>query len=290
MREITSIAALREQVAAWRQAGERIGFVPTMGNLHGGHLTLVDEARARSDRVVTSIFVNPTQFSPGEDYENYPRTLTEDYAALEAHASDVVFTPPVTEIYPDGPVLRTAVSVPELNDILCGASRPGHFVGVATVVTKLLNIVQPDLAVFGLKDYQQLLVIRRLVRDLSLPVEIIGGAVAREPSGLAMSSRNVYLDEAERTRAPALYQTLCDLAERLAAGANDLAGLEADGLARLREAGMTPDYLEIRRASDLARPQSADRELVIPAAAYLGRARLIDNVQVTRPAPGSEEG
>jgi len=284
MQEITSIAALREQVAAWRRAGERIGFVPTMGNLHGGHLALVDEARARSDRVVVSIFVNPTQFAPGEDFEGYPRTLAADCAALKQHATDLVFTPPVEAIYPDGPVLRTAVSVPALNDILCGASRPGHFVGVATVVTKLLNIVQPDLAVFGLKDYQQLLVIKHLVRDLSLPVEIVGSAVAREPSGLALSSRNAYLSDAERAQAPVLYQTLRDVAKRLAEGDDDLAGLEAEGLARLQHAGLTPDYLEIRRASDLGRPAPSDCDLVIPAAAYLGRARLIDNVQVRRPA------
>lgn len=285
MQPIASIAALREQVAAWRQAGERVGFVPTMGNLHGGHLALVDAARARSDRVVVSIFVNPTQFAPGEDFDGYPRTLEADYAALEEHAADAVFTPPVEAIYPDGPVLRTAVTVPALNDILCGVSRPGHFIGVATVVTKLFNIVQPDLAVFGLKDYQQLLVIQHLVRDLSLPVEVIGGAVAREPSGLALSSRNAYLSDAERDQAPALYATLCYLAERLVDGQSDLPGLEAEGLRRLRDAGMTPEYLEIRRASDLGLPSSSDRDLVIPAAAYLGRARLIDNVQVRRPAP-----
>ena len=189
-------------------------------------------------------------------------------------------------VYPHGPTLRTRVEVPELNDILCGASRPGHFAGVATVVTKLLNIVQPDLAVFGLKDYQQLLVIRRLVQDLSLPVEIVGGAIARESDGLAMSSRNAYLEPAERERAPVLYRTLCDLAARMGAGEDDFEGLLADGLERIREAGMTPDYLEIRRAEDLAPAGSGDRELVIPAAAYLGRARLIDNVRVSRPHAG----
>ena len=286
MHTLTDIAALREQVAQWRHDGERIGFVPTMGNLHGGHLTLVDAAWRRSDRVVVSIFVNPTQFAPGEDYQSYPRTWAADCEALSAHATDLVFAPAVGAIYPDGPTLRTRVEVPELNDILCGASRPGHFTGVATVVTKLLNIVQPDLAVFGLKDYQQLLVIRRLVRDLSLPVEIIGGAVAREPDGLAMSSRNAYLGSAERQRAPTLYHTLCDLAARIEAGESDLERLRAEGLERLRDAGMSPDYLEIRRADDLGPARPDDRELVIPAAAYLGRARLIDNLRVTRPQSG----
>ena len=279
-------AALRAQVAEWRRNAERIGFVPTMGNLHGGHLALIDEARRRSDRVVASIFVNPTQFAPGEDYQSYPRTWTADCQALRAHETDCLFAPDVGTIYPDGPGLRTRVEVPELNDILCGASRPGHFTGVATVVTKLLNIVQPDLAVFGLKDYQQYRVICRLVDDLSLPVEIVGGAVARESDGLAMSSRNAYLQPAERQRAPVLYRTLCALADRLQAGATDFARLLADGRARIHEAGLTVDYLEIRRAEDLAPAGPHDREWVIPVAAYLGRARLIDNVRVTRPSSG----
>lgn len=285
MQTLTDIAALREQVAQWRRRGERIGFVPTMGNLHGGHLALVDEARWRSDRVVASIFVNPTQFTPGEDYEAYPRTWAADCEALRRHDVDLVFGPGVEAIYPDGPRLRTRVEVPELNGILCDVSRPGHFIGVATVVAKLLNIVQPDLAVFGLKDYQQFLVIRRLVHDLSLPVEIIGGAVAREPDGLAMSSRNAYLGPDERQRAPVLYATLCGLAERIQGGARDFQGLLAEGRERIREAGMTPDYLEIRRAADLAPAGPDDCELVIPVAAYLGRARLIDNLRVSRPQP-----
>ena len=290
MQIITDIAALRETVAHWRRHGERIGFVPTMGNLHGGHLALVDEACHRSDRVVVSIFVNPTQFGPGEDFQNYPRTWAADCEALQRHDTDVLFAPGVEAVYPDGPTLRTRVEVPELTDILCGASRPGHFTGVATVVTKLLNLVQPDLAVFGLKDYQQLLVIRRLVEDLSLPVEIVGGAIAREPDGLAMSSRNAYLEPAERERAPALHRTLRDLAARLEAGEEDFDGLLAEGRERIRGAGMTPDYLEIRRAADLAPAGPGDRELVIPVAAYLGRARLIDNVRVTRPHSGQGGG
>ncbi len=291
MRAISTIAQLREQVAVWRQAGERIGFVPTMGNLHGGHLSLVDEARSRSDRVVVSIFVNPTQFTPGEDYQSYPRTWEADCAALRAHDTDLVFAPSVDEIYPDGPQLRTRVDVPALNDILCGASRPGHFTGGGNRGgSKLLNIVQPDLAVFGLKDYQQLMVIRHMVRDLSLPVEIIDGPIARESSGLAMSSRNVYLTDSEREIAPALYATLCALADRLQAGEHDLSVLIAEGQEAIRSAGMKPDYLEIRRADDLAPAGPGDMELVIPVAAYLGRARLIDNVRVNLPAPGLRGG
>jgi len=286
MQTVEAIAPLREQVAAWRRAGECIGFVPTMGNLHGGHLALVDEARARSDRVVASIFVNPTQFGPDEDYENYPRTWEADCGALEAHGTDLVFAPAVEAIYPEGPQLRTRVDVPALNAILCGASRPGHFTGVATVVTKLLNIVQPDLAVFGRKDYQQLMVIRQLVADLSLPVEIVGGAIAREPSGLAMSSRNAYLTQAQRARAPALYATLQDLADRLLAGDHRLGRLINQAKQQLVNAGLEPDYLEIRRADDLAPAGAGDQSLIIPAAVYLGRARLIDNIPVSVPAPG----
>lgn len=288
MQIVTDIAALRAQIAEWRGGGERIGFVPTMGNLHGGHLQLVDEARSRSDRTVVSIFVNPAQFGPDEDYEDYPRTREADCEALTAHNTDLLFAPGVEALYPDGGGLRTTVAVPELNNILCGVSRPGHFTGVATVVTKLLNLVQPDLAVFGLKDYQQLLVIRRLVRDLHLPVEIVGGAIAREYDGLAMSSRNAYLGDAERGRAPALYQTLRALAQQLEAGANDFEALVAEGYGQLRQAGLEPDYLEIRRAADLGIATPADTALVIPAAAYLGRARLIDNVRVRRPLDDPE--
>lgn len=284
MQILTDIAALRAQIAKWRRSGEHIGFVPTMGNLHGGHLKLVDEARSRSDRVVVSIFVNPTQFGPGEDYQGYPRTWAADCEALRDHDADLLFAPEVDALYPDGAGLRTCVAVPALNDILCGASRPGHFTGVATVVTKLLNLVQPDLAVFGLKDYQQLLVIRRLVRDLHLPVEIVGGAIARESDGLAMSSRNAYLSEEERRRAPVLYQTLQALAKRLEAGASDFGALVDEGLGELRRAGLEPDYLEIRRAADLGVAAIDDTSLVIPAAVYLGRARLIDNVRVHRSA------
>ncbi len=286
MQSIESIEAMRRQVRNWHVAGLTVGFVPTMGNLHGGHLSLVDEAMARSDRVVVSIFVNPAQFGPGEDYETYPRTRESDLALLRDRGVDCVFLPSVKAMYPEGGLLRTRVEVPAFNGMLCDLSRPGFFNGVALVVTKLFNIVCPDLAVFGLKDYQQFLVVQHLVRDLDLPIEIIGAAVAREPDGLAMSSRNAYLGEAERARAPVLYQTLRALADRLRAGSTDIASLRGEGMDALSAAAMKPDYVEIRRASDLGEPGPGDRDLVVAGAAYLGRARLIDNVRVNRPPIG----
>ena len=289
MDEIVEIAALRERVRGWRQAGERIGLVPTMGNLHGGHLTLVDKALAECDRVVVSIFVNPTQFVPGEDFAAYPRTYEADCGLLAERGIDVVFAPEVAEIYPNGPTLRTQVAVPALDNILCGVSRPGHFRGVATVVAKLLNIVQPDVAVFGLKDYQQLLVIEHMVRDLSLPVAVLGAAIAREPNGLAMSSRNVYLNTEQREQAGVLYATLTTMAERLRQGDHDRRGLIDWGQAQIQAAGLALDYLELRRSSDLADLRRGDTHVVIAVAAYLGQARLIDNVQLALPPPGLTE-
>ncbi|MBS3786226.1 MAG: pantoate--beta-alanine ligase [Gammaproteobacteria bacterium] len=289
MEELSSIDALRKQVLAWRKAGLRVGFVPTMGNLHGGHLTLVDEARRQADRIVVSIFVNPTQFSAGEDFSDYPRTYEADCALLKTKAVDLVFAPSVEALYPDGPSLQTRVDVPRLNDMLCGLSRPGHFTGVATVVAKLFNIVQPDLAVFGLKDYQQLMVIRQMTHDLAWPIEIVGAPIAREPSGLAMSSRNAYLSAEQTEQAAVIYQTLTALADRMSQGEAHLAPLVQAGLSQLTAAGLKPDYLEIRRAADLEKAQPGDQSLVILVAAHLGRARLIDNLPVMLPAPGVEE-
>lgn len=289
MEEITQTDALRKQVLAWRKAGLRVGFVPTMGNLHGGHLTLVDEARRQADRIVVSIFVNPTQFSVGEDFADYPRTYEADCALLESKSVDVVFAPSVETLYPSGPSLQTRVDVPRLNNILCGVSRPGHFTGVATVVAKLFNLVQPDLAVFGLKDYQQLMVIRQMVSDLAWPIEIVGAPVAREPSGLAMSSRNAYLSAEQTEQAAVIYQTLTMLADRMTEGEANLNALVQAGLSQLIVGGLEPDYLEIRRAADLEKAQLGDQSLVILVAAYLGRARLIDNLPVMLPAPGVVE-
>ncbi len=275
------IATLRERVAAWRHAGQRIGFVPTMGNLHAGHLALVAEARRLAERVVVSIFVNPLQFGPQEDLAAYPRTLARDQELLAGAGTDLLFAPTVEAVYPRGQAEQTRVEVPGISDILCGASRPGHFVGVATVVCKLFNMVQPDLAVFGEKDFQQLQVIRLMTLDLSLPVAVHGLATVREADGLAMSSRNGYLTAEERARAPALYQTLRRCAERLRQG-QDIATVEGQAGEEIAAAGFGPDYFSVRRAADLALPQAGDRELVVLAAARLGRARLIDNLRVER--------
>lgn len=280
MLTIHDIVALRAQVRSWRGAGERIALVPTMGNLHAGHLGLVSRAHELADRVVASIFVNPLQFGPGEDFASYPRTLEEDAVKLADVGVDVLFAPSVEVMYPCGQEGLTRVEVPGLSDILCGASRPGHFSGVATVVNKLFNQVQPDSAVFGEKDWQQLMVIRRMVLDLDLPVEVVGVPTRREDDGLAMSSRNGYLDGEERQRAPALYATLLAMAGRLQGGERDFAAIEAEGAANLLASGLKPDYLSIRRAVDLALPARQDEALVILAAAYLGRARLIDNLPV----------
>ncbi len=280
MRTVHSIAELRAQVAVWRRAGERVALVPTMGNLHRGHLHLVERARERAPRTVASVFVNPTQFGPNEDYAGYPRTLDDDARQLAAAGLDLLFAPSVAEMYPRPLEQMTQVTVPELSGILCGASRPIHFRGVATVVSKLFNMAQPDVALFGEKDWQQLVIIRRLAADLDFPIEIVGVPTVREADGLALSSRNGYLTAEERAIAPALYATLVASSERLRAGEPDYARLATEAKARLAAAGFRPDYVEIRRAHDLQTPTAADTGLRILAAAWLGRARLIDNLAV----------
>jgi pantoate--beta-alanine ligase len=279
MQTVNAIAALRQLVGAWRQQGERIAFVPTMGNLHAGHLALVEAARQHADRVVVSIFVNPMQFGPGEDFERYPRTLAKDSAQLKQVAADLLFAPPVEEVYPAGAEQQTRVEVVGLSEILEGERRPGHFTGVATVVAKLFNMVQPDVALFGEKDYQQLLVIRRMVTELCFPVEIIGQPTVREADGLAMSSRNGYLSETERAVAPVMYQALCQVADRVAQGDRDFTSLEAQELQALEGAGFAPDYFAIRAVDTLAPPSAQATEVVILAAARLGVTRLIDNIR-----------
>ncbi|MEQ6889544.1 pantoate--beta-alanine ligase [Halomonas sp. CS7] len=281
MRTLHEIALLRETLDEARRHGQRIALVPTMGNLHEGHLALVAEARRRGDLVVATIFVNPLQFGPGEDLDAYPRTLAEDQAKLEAAGCDLLFAPETTTLYPRGLQAQTRVSVPEVSEGLCGGDRPGHFDGVATVVTMLFQLVQPDVACFGEKDYQQLAVIRRLVADLHLPVEIAGVPIVRAEDGLALSSRNGYLDGAQRSVAPTLYATLCALREALENGAAPHDTL-ADGLARLKDAGFAPDYLELR-AADLGPVEATTREAVLLAAARLGPTRLIDNLSLTLP-------
>jgi pantoate--beta-alanine ligase len=277
MQTILSIKPLRDSLKTWRGQGETIAFVPTMGNLHAGHIHLVEQAKSQADKVVVSIFVNPTQFSAGEDFGAYPRTPDEDSAQLSAAGADLLFMPEAGEIYLGA--AATFVEVPGISEVLCGAFRPGHFRGVATVVCKLLNITQPDLALFGEKDFQQLAVIRRMVADLNMPVQIIGVPTVRESGGLALSSRNHYLSEAEKQQAAALYQSLLAAQAQLEAGARDFRAIEAAQSDYLRGAGFRPDYFAIRRL-DLAEPVGDESAFVILAAAWLGRARLIDNVQL----------
>lgn len=282
MDTVTTIAAVRERVRAWRRAGERVAFVPTMGNLHAGHLSLMEVARRRGDRFVASIFVNPMQFGPNEDFAHYPRTPREDERMLEAAGCDLMFMPDVAEIYPAGYENSTRVEVPRLSKILCGEFRPGHFEGVATVVTKLFNIVQPDIAVFGEKDYQQLTIIRRLTADLCLPIEIVSAPTVREPDGLALSSRNQYLTAEERRIAPVIHRALRVAVDRLLQGSDDYAAIEREGYETLKRVGFRPDYFAVRTADDLSEPQPGARELVVLTAARIGRARLIDNLRVSR--------
>jgi pantoate--beta-alanine ligase len=281
MEIVTTIAEVRERVRRWHRAGLRVAFVPTMGNLHAGHRSLIELARQHGDRFVASIFVNPMQFGPNEDFAHYPRTPREDERMLAEAGCDLMFMPDSAEIYPRGLGRSTRVEVPELSGVLDGKFRPGHFEGVSTVVAKLFNIVEPSVAVFGEKDYQQLTIIRRMVEDLCMPVAIVPAATVRESDGLALSSRNQYLSVVERQIAPRLYQELSRVAERLKAGETDIAGLERRASESLAAAGLRPDYFCVR-ARDLAAPGEGTRELVILAAVRLGRARLIDNIQFTR--------
>ncbi len=284
MEIVSTVVELRQRVSGWRRQGQTVAFVPTMGNLHPGHLALVSDACAQADQVIVSIFVNPTQFGPGEDFEAYPRTLEQDCERLASVGVALVFAPTVDEMYPGGPDASTRVEVPGLSDDLCGRFRPGHFTGVATVVARLLNMVQPDIGIFGRKDYQQFLVIQRLARDLAFPVKIVGAPTVREPDGLAMSSRNAFLSGSERALAPALFQELLRAARRLQAGERDYPAICADARARLEAAGFGSEYFEVRRAADLKEPRPGDTQLVILLAARLGRARLIDNLAVELPA------
>lgn len=280
MQTVTTVTAARKALHALGPAG-RTALVPTMGNLHAGHLALIEAAKRRADRVVVSIFVNPTQFAENEDFAGYPLTPEADLALLRRHDVDLAFIPPVAEIYPPGqPAVE--VTLPALDSIHCGQFRPGHFKGVATVVLKLFNIIRPDIAVFGEKDYQQLLVIRGLVKSLHLPVEIMGHFTVRERDGLALSSRNHYLSGPERASAPGLYQCLRQTAAAIRQGARDYERLEQEALARLKDAGFRPDYYTICAAGTLKKP--ADNRLAILTAAWLGRARLIDNI-LLQPGP-----
>jgi pantoate--beta-alanine ligase len=283
MDELARIEPLRERVSMWRRQGLRIALVPTMGNLHEGHIRLVDQAHGAADRVIVSIFVNPMQFGPKEDFAAYPRTPAEDRRLLAQARTELLFQPEVAEIYPGGHQHSTVVDVPELSGVLCGAFRPGHFAGVATVVAKLLNIVQPDIALFGEKDYQQLLIIRRLVADLCMPLEVRGMATTRAADGLALSSRNRYLTAEERQVAPRLFAALEVARREIESGATYFERIEQSGMQNLIDAGFRPDYFAVRQSHDLQPVQDAAAEIRVLAAARLGLARLIDNVRVTRP-------
>jgi len=267
-------------VARARGEGKRIAFVPTMGNLHSGHIALIAKASQRADFVVASIFVNPLQFGAGEDLDKYPRTLAADQEKLLEAGCHLLFAPTVEEMYPDGMAGQTRVSVPQLSEGLCGASRPGHFEGVATVVSKLFNMVQPDLAIFGQKDFQQLAVIRALVHDLNMPIQIIGEPTVRADDGLALSSRNGFLDEQQRATAPVVYRTLSAMAEAIKQGERDYPALIAAQRQALENAGLRTDYLEVRHALTLRPATAQDRDLVILVAAFLGSTRLIDNLHL----------
>ncbi len=281
MKIIKTVAELREVIKSYRLAGERIAFVPTMGNLHAGHLKLVEVAKSAADRTVVSIFVNPTQFGQGEDFETYPRTEQEDSLKLNAAGTDLLFLPSVAEIYSENAL--TVVSVKGISDLHCGKSRPGHFNGVATVVCKLFNIVQPDTVFFGQKDFQQLAIIRTMVRDLNIPVTIKSVETVRENSGLAMSSRNGYLSPDELQIAPALYQTLCNARREILAAHKRHRIIEQESTEFLQKTGFQVDYFRICRSSDLLAADPGSNDLVILAAAKLGKTRLIDNISITLP-------
>ena len=281
MQTFHTINGLRQALAAERAQGKRIGLVPTMGNLHEAHLELVRTALSSCDIVVTSIFVNALQFGLNEDWDRYPRTIEVDTHKLEDAGCHYLFHPSDSEMYPNGLDTQSRVICPTMTDMLCGASRPGHFEGVTTVVTKLFNIVQPDEAVFGLKDYQQLVVIRRMAEDLCMPVKITAAAIHREPDGLAMSSRNGYITAAERPVVNVLYNTLQEIANRINEGNQDFSALEGEGKKRIQAAGFRVDYLAICNSRTLEPAAIDDREITVLGALYTSAARLIDNVSLT---------
>ncbi|MCF7980658.1 MAG: pantoate--beta-alanine ligase [Pseudomonadales bacterium] len=278
MQTYTTINQIREVLAQQRQQGHTIGFVPTLGNLHEGHMALIRAARAAADCVVASVFVNPMQFAANEDLDAYPRTLEADKEKLVAEGADFLFAPTAREMYPEG--VSTQITIPVLSNILCGASRPGHFTGVATICAKLFNIIQPNVSMFGEKDYQQLTIIRHMVNDLCIPVSIVGVQTGRAEDGLALSSRNTYLTAEERQKAPEIYRSLITTKEAIKNGIRDYYQLEQAANKRLANAGFKPDYFHVLNRNSLETANSADRKLIILAAAQLGKARLIDNLQL----------
>lgn len=280
MKVIRSIQAVREVLSKPREEGHDIAFVPTMGNLHEGHLTLVRQAKGLGTCSIISIFVNPLQFGVDEDLDRYPRTFSEDEQTLAEEGADYLFVPDADEMYPGRSHSQTLIVVPELSQILCGKNRPTHFHGVTTVVMKLINIVQPHIVVFGEKDYQQLTLIRKMVADLNIPVSVVSGVIVREPDGLAISSRNRYLTDEERSRAPALYETLCWVKSRVESGDNNYGAIEKQATEQLARHEFKPDYVSIRASNTLSLPDARTRDLIVLAAAHLGGTRLIDNVRI----------
>ena len=281
MYQATSVTELHQYVQHWKDHGRSIAFIPTMGNLHAGHMSLIEKGQSLCDRSLCSIFVNPMQFGPNEDFNHYPRTLDSDLAQLEATGCDLVYLPTASELYPAGLDKITQVQVTDLTDHYEGAHRPGHFTGVATVVLKLFNIVKPDVSIFGKKDYQQYRVISKMVEDLNLDVQIIGQETTREASGLATSSRNQYLDVEQTRQAAMIYQLLRDSAQQINAGERDYDGLQQRALVALNEAGFNTDYFAICNAETLLPATPADRDLVILVTAGLGATRLLDNIEIS---------
>ncbi len=282
MQSLQQVAALRALVAEWRGQNLSVGLVPTMGSLHDGHRSLVKAAKARFDRVIVTIFVNPTQFSPGEDFDDYPRVIAADKAMLVEDGADAVFLPTIDDLYPRGVERTTLITISDLTNELCGAHRDGHFDGAMTAVNKLLNITRPDAVFLGEKDFQQLFMMKQMVSELMMSVEVIGVPTYREDDGLAMSSRNKYLTETERDKAKALFEILSEIEQALKNGSNEFSQLEQQGLSKLQELGFIPDYIEVRRQRDMLGAQAADKELVVLGAAKLGKTRLIDNIQLSR--------
>lgn len=280
METVFDLAGLHRVVTKWKAEGATIAFVPTMGNLHRGHFSLLERARELADKSIVSIFVNPIQFGKGEDYESYPSTLENDSTGLADRDLDLLFAPDLKQLYPRGVDTDTRVLVPGLSNILCGRFRPEHFSGVATVVAKLLINTQPDVALFGEKDYQQLLVVRQMAADLCMPIEIVGMPIIREDDGLAMSSRNAYLNMTERKQAPLIHELLQAAAQQLRHAPDKIPAIEAEGMKALEAGGFRPEYFSVRRTEDLAEPRAQDLRLSILTAAWLGTARLIDNVKV----------
>ena len=280
MNQANSVSELRQYIQHWKDHQQSIAFIPTMGNLHQGHLSLIEKGRSLCDRSICSIFVNPMQFGPNEDFNHYPRTLDQDIELLESVACDLVYMPTASELYPQGLEGISQIIVTDLTDTFEGAHRPGHFTGVATIVAKLFNIVRPDISVFGKKDYQQYCVIKKMTQDLNLDVEIIGQETSREPSGLATSSRNRYLNEEQKSRAALIYETLQDASDKIVRGEKDFASVEKQATDKLNQAGFDTDYFNVCNAATLKPATTGDKKLVILVTTRLGDTRLLDNIEI----------